>query len=150
MGKKVKVLVVDDELVVRESYNRCLSGGIYSVRAAHNGREAIEMMEEEPSDVVLLDLRMPGMGGIDLLRLLKERWPESEVVIITGYPSIESAKEALRLGAHNYLAKPVGPREIVEVTSGAVLQKQWSLRKDQSSAAPEMGKRMEYRYPWEN
>ena len=130
MGEKAKVLVVDDEAVVRESYMRTLSGVSWKVKAVLNGREALDIMEDETFDVVLLDIRMPEMDGIEVLRRIKTRWPESQVVIITGYPSIETAKEAVRLGAYNYLAKPLGPREIVEATTGAMTQKKWSLQED--------------------
>jgi DNA-binding NtrC family response regulator len=150
MGEKAKILVVDDEAVVRESYLRSLAGVSYRVRAALDAEEAIRLMETEPFDVVLVDIRMPGMDGISLLREIKTRWPESEVVVVTGYPTLESAKEAVRLGAHNYLTKPIGPREIVEAASGALLQKRWSLKKDYSSDSRSGGKRFEYRYPWEN
>jgi two-component system response regulator AtoC len=150
MAEKAKILVVDDEAVVRESYLRSLAGVSYRVRAAFDAGEAIRLMEAESFDVVLVDIRMPGMDGISLLREIKTRWPESEVVVVTGYPTLESAKEAVRLGAFNYLTKPIGPREIVEAASSAVLQKRWSLKKDYSSGSMSGGKRYEYRYPWEN
>ena len=133
MGEKAKVLVVDDEEVVRESYLRTLSGVRWNVKAALNGREALDIMEGETFDVILLDIRMPEMDGIELLRRIKMRWPESQVVVITGYPSIETAKEAVRLGAYNYLAKPLGPEEIVEATTGAMTQKKWSLQEDRGT-----------------
>jgi two-component system response regulator HydG len=148
MGAKAKVLVVDDEAVVRESYLRTLSGVRYNVRAALSGREALRMMEAEHFDVILLDLRMPEMDGIEVLREIKKRWPECEVVIITGYPSIETAKEAVRLGAYNYLAKPVGPQEIMEAATGAVTQKRWAMKEEQQG--PKKGNLFDYRYPWEN
>ena len=89
-------------------------------------------MEQRPADVVLLDLRMPGMDGMTVLKAIKERWPETEVVIITGYPSIETAKEAVRLGAYDYLAKPVGPDDVVSVATGAMTQKKWALHRDRA------------------
>ena len=66
---------------------------------------------------------------MQVLRTIKQRWPESEVVIITGYPTIETAKEAVRLGAYDYLAKPIGPVEVINATDGALTQKRWALRK---------------------
>ena len=71
-------------------------------------------MQHEPFDVVLLDLRMPDMDGMKVLRALKQSWPESEVIIITGYPTLESAKEAVSLGAYDYLTKPVGPEQVID------------------------------------
>jgi len=67
-----------------------------------------------------------------VLRTIKDRWPESEVVVITGYPSIESAKEAIRLGAYDYLAKPVGPDEVIDAAARAILHKDWTLRPDET------------------
>ena len=85
-------------------------------------------MERNPADVILLDLRMPGLDGMDVLKTIKQRWPESQVVVITGYPTIESAKEAVRMGAFNYIAKPVGPDEVVKAANEAMTQKRWTLR----------------------
>jgi DNA-binding NtrC family response regulator len=76
---------------------------------------------------------MPGLDGMSVLKTIKERWPESEVVIITGYPSIETAKEAVRLGAYNYLAKPLNPDDVVEVANGAMMKKKWGLQRDRKS-----------------
>ena len=67
---------------------------------------------------------------MEVLRTIKQRWPDSEVVVITGYPSIESAKQAVRLGAFNYLAKPVAPNEVIKAASEAMNQKRWALRQD--------------------
>ena len=89
-------------------------------------------MEQRPADVVLLDLRMPGMDGMSVLKMIKQRWPETEVVIITGYPNVDTAKEAVRLGAYDYLAKPVGPDEVINAANGAMTQKKWALRKDRT------------------
>jgi two-component system response regulator AtoC len=86
-------------------------------------------MEQNPFDVVLLDMRMPGQDGLSVLRTIKQKWPESEVVIITGYPTVDSAKEAVRLGAYDYVAKPVGPQDVVNVTDAAMTRKQWALHR---------------------
>jgi DNA-binding NtrC family response regulator len=132
MDEKTKILVVDDEEVVRLSHIRTLASMHCSVEVVKNGVEALGVMEQRPADVVLLDLRMPGMDGMAVLKTIKQRWPETEVVIITGYPNVETAKEAVRLGAYDYLAKPVGPDEVISVANGAMTQKKWALRKDQS------------------
>ena len=108
MNDKANILIVDDEEVVRLSHLRSLEGADCNARAAADGNEALQVMEQHPFDVVLLDLRMPGLDGMDLLKTIKQRWPDSEVVVITGFPSIESAKQAVKLGAFDYLAKPVG------------------------------------------
>jgi DNA-binding NtrC family response regulator len=132
MDEKTKILVVDDEEVVRLSHVRTLASAHCKVEVVPDGIQALQVMEQRPADVVLLDLRMPGMDGMSVLRAIKERWPETEVVIITGYPCIETAKEAVRLGAYDYLAKPVGPDDVVNVATGAMTQKKWALRKDRA------------------
>jgi len=130
MDKKTKILVVDDEEVVRLSHLRVLSGAHCSVEAVENGSDALRKMERNSFDLVLLDLRMPGMDGMSVLKLMKQRWPESEVVVITGYPSIETAKEAIQLGAYDYLAKPTDPDQVIKVASRAITQKRWALHRD--------------------
>ncbi|MBI3068361.1 MAG: response regulator [Betaproteobacteria bacterium] len=130
MSEKANILVVDDNDVVRLSHFRSLASTHCSVEAVGNGSDALHAMEQQAFDVVLLDLRMPGMDGISVLKTIKERWPDSEVVIITGYPSIETAKEAVRLGAYNYLAKPVGPDDVIKAATSAVRHKKWVLHAD--------------------
>jgi len=131
MNDKANILIVDDEEVVRHSHLRSLESADCSARAAGGGIEALQVMEQSPADVVLLDLSMPGLSGMDVLKTIKQRWPDSEVVVITGYPSIDSAKEAVRLGAFNYLAKPLGPDEVIKAANDAINQKRWGLRSDQ-------------------
>jgi DNA-binding NtrC family response regulator len=130
MDRKVNILVVDDEEVVRVSFTRTLSGQHCNVQTAPNGSEALRMMRKHSFDVVLLDLRMPGMDGLSVLRTIKAQWPESEVIVITGYPAVETAKESMSLGAFTYLAKPVGPDEVVEAANEAMLHKGWALRRE--------------------
>ena len=130
MNDRASILIVDDEEVVRRSHLRSLSVTGCHAEAASDGQEALQVMERNPFDVVLLDLRMPGLDGMEVLRMLKKRWPDSEVVVITGYPTIESAKEAVRLGANNYIAKPVGPDEVIKAANDAINQKRWALRSE--------------------
>ena len=132
MNDKANILIVDDEEVVRLSHLRSLENTDCNARAAEDGRQAISVMEEQAFDVVLLDLRMPDLDGMDVLKTIKQRWPASEVVVITGYPSIETAKEAVRLGAFNYLTKPLDPNELRKAANDAVTQKRWSLRSDEN------------------
>ena len=128
MNNKANVLIVDDEEIVRLSHLRSLAGTNCNALVVEDGTKALRVMEQQAFDVILLDLRMPDLDGMDVLRTVKKRWPECEVVVITGYPSIESAKEALKLGANNYLAKPLCPDEVVKATTDAMTQKQWALR----------------------
>jgi DNA-binding NtrC family response regulator len=136
MNTESRVLIVDDEDVVRLSYAAALAREHCESRTARNGAEAIRAMEREPYDVVFLDLRMPGQDGLSVLRTLKRHWPESEVVIVTGYPTVETAKEAVRLGAFDYLAKPVGADEIVGAARNAITRKQWALRENLTRSIP--------------
>jgi len=138
MSEKTKILIVDDEEVVRLSYFRSLTGAHCKVDVALNGEEALHAMEQHPFDLVLLDLRMPGMGGLEVLKTIKQTWPETEVVIITGYPNVDTAKEAVRLGAYGYLAKPVGPDEVINAANDAVMQKKWTLHKEGAGADHDM------------
>ena len=112
MKYKANILIVDDAEVVRLSYLRSLAEANFNVEAARDGKEALSIMELQSFDVVFLDLRMPGPDGISVLREMKRMWPESEVVIITGFPTIKTAKEAVQLGAYNYLVKPVAPHDV--------------------------------------
>lgn len=140
MDEKTKILVVDDEEVVRLSHIRTLASVHCDVEVVKSGKDALEVMQRRPADVVLLDLRMPGMDGMAVLKAIKAQWPETEVVIITGYPNLETAKEAVRLGAFDYLAKPLGPDEVISVANGAMTQKRWALRKDRNGSGAGIGK----------
>ncbi len=133
MDARASILVVDDEEVVRRSYARILEEMDCDAEAAVDGAQALHAMEKRPYDVVLLDLRMPGAHGLEVLRTIKRRWPASEVVVITGHPTVESARQALQLGACDYLAKPAGPDEVIDAARSAMRRKKWALR---AEAAP--------------
>ena len=123
MEKTRKVLVVDDEEIVRVSHMRSLAGQDCTVEAVRGGDQAVENMQKEAADVVLMDLRMPGMDGMSALKTIKEKWPDTEVVIITGYPSVYTAREAAKLGAFDYLVKPVDPDKVLAVANAAMAQR---------------------------
>jgi len=133
MDSNTKILVVDDDEVVRLSYLRSLADSHWIVESTWDGNDALRAMEEKGFDVVLLDLRMPGKDGMEVLKAIKDKWPETEVVIITGYPSIETVKEAVRLGACDYLAKPVGPDDVINAANDAVMQKKWTLHRERAN-----------------
>ena len=136
MNTYAKVLVVDDEEIVRRSHLRVLASVSCDVEAVCDGEQAIRAMETNCYDVVLLDLRMPGMDGMSVLKTIKARWPDIEVIMITGYPSFETAKEAVRVGAFDYLAKPLAPCDVINVAHAAFEQKHWALRRN--GAVPEL------------
>ena len=130
MNAKTKVLVVDDEDIVRACYQRILATGQCQVREVSSGVDALQLMQQQAFDVVLLDQKMPGMDGMATLKSIKARWPETEVIMITGFPALESAKEAVMLGAYDYLEKPVGPDEVIHATGNALTHKRWKLHRD--------------------
>ncbi len=113
-----KVLVVDDEPLVRETLDYCLNDE-YDITAAASGEEAIELAKQDDFPVVLLDLRMDGISGLETLRRLKQLHASQNVVILTAYESTESAIEALNLGAYSYLTKPFRQNRLKEVISRA-------------------------------
>ncbi len=104
--KEQHILIVDDEAVIRKGISRVLQKkGITSEQAA-NGREALLQLAKQPMDLVLLDIRMPDMDGIELLKTIRANYPDTKVIMITGYPTIDSAVHCTKLGALDYLVKP--------------------------------------------
>jgi two-component system NtrC family response regulator len=102
-----RILVVDDEESLRRVTQLRLQQAGYEVSTAADGAEALTLIEHSPQDLVLTDLRMPGLAGIELLERIKEAWPETIVVVFTAYGTIESAVEAMKRGAFDYIIKPV-------------------------------------------
>jgi len=117
------VLVIDDEPVVCNSLRRILSRRGHRVDQALVPDEGLDKIEANRYDLVLLDLRMPGKSGLELLTTIKERWPETKVIIVTGYASIESAIEATRRGASHYIAKPFTPEEVTRAATAVFEEK---------------------------
>ncbi len=114
MSHARKVLVIDDEKVVCNSCRRVLKQEGFDVSTATAGREGVEKLSQENFDAVIVDLRMPGIGGMDVLRIIKRNNPEAQVIIITGYSSVSTAVEAMQLGAADYLPKPFTPKELTQ------------------------------------
>jgi len=104
---KPRILVVDDEHIARENLSIVFESDGYEVEAVGNGIEAVAAMEKQPAHVVVSDLKMDGMDGMELLQILRKRWPDTKVVMITGYATVKTAVAALRQGADQYLGKPV-------------------------------------------
>ncbi len=118
-----KILVIDDETIVRISSKRTLEPEGYEVELADSGRAGIEFLEKGPFDVILLDLKMPDMGGIEVLKVVIEKWPGTKVIIVTGYSTVETAVEALRLGAFNHIEKPFTPDSLLAAVKEALEKK---------------------------
>lgn len=111
-NESAHVLVVDDEGAIRYSVSKTLQRVGYNVNEAASGEEALEAMKQQRFDVVLTDIRMPGLTGVELLKRIKEQAPDAIVILMTGYASLGTAVEALRLGAHDYLIKPSSSQDI--------------------------------------
>ncbi|OGQ98032.1 MAG: hypothetical protein A2521_16440 [Deltaproteobacteria bacterium RIFOXYD12_FULL_57_12] len=109
----IRVLLVDDDEDFRTVLAERLRMRQLETMAAGSGPEAIAAMQRQPFDVVVLDLRMPGMDGIEALRQIKEIQPRVEVVLLTGHASMESGIEGMRLGAFDYLVKPCEIEELI-------------------------------------
>jgi len=114
------VLVIDDEAAVNNNIRKILSKKGFSVDQAMTKEEALQKIEAKAYRLALLDLKIPGVQGLELLHAIREKSPETLVIIITGYASIETAKESARLGAVAYLPKPFTPDEIRKVTENAI------------------------------
>jgi len=108
----IKILIVDDELIMRESLAGWLERDGHAVQTAASGEEALEKIEEIHFDILLVDIKMEGISGLDVLRKVKESDPDAEVVMITAYGSIPSAIEAMKDGAFDYMLKPFDPNEL--------------------------------------
>ena len=121
---KGRILVVDDEDIVRTSCSRTLSPEGYEVSLAKNGFEGLKMASEERFDLVLTDLKMPDMDGIEVLRIIKEKWPETAVIIVTGYQTVDTAVKAIKLGAYDYIEKPFAPDSLISAVAEAMANRQ--------------------------
>ena len=117
-----RILVVDDELGPRESL-RMLFKGVYDIRTADSGRAALDELPQYHPDLIILDIKMPEMNGLQVLRRVKERDPSVEVVMITAYASLETVKQALTYGAFEYLIKPFSRHDLEDTVRRALLRR---------------------------
>ncbi len=123
MGRKHTILIVDDEKNTRDGLAWSLEGEQYDCLRAEDGKPALETIRERDVDLVLTDLKMPGMDGLTLMRHVREEAPETEVIILTGHGTVESAVEAMKEGAFHYLIKPVNLDELSQTVSRALKQR---------------------------
>ncbi|HSQ15653.1 MAG TPA: response regulator, partial [Candidatus Binatia bacterium] len=112
MEKKVSIMVVDDEEIVRESLSGWLEEAGYHVEAVESGRTALERLPERAWDLMLVDLKMPGMDGIQLMDEVHKTAPEMLVIIMTAYATVDTAVKAMKKGAYDYFVKPFNPDDI--------------------------------------
>ena len=120
------ILVVDDEPVVRDSLSKWFRQDGYRVEAACDGGNALKLMDKGPWDIILLDIKMPGMSGLELQKKIKDIDKDSTVIMITAFASVESAVQALKEGAFDYVTKPVDPDHLTHLVQNALRQKNLS------------------------
>ena len=144
MKKKAEILVVDDEAIIRDSLRDWLSDAGYQVFTAENGHQALEIIEKERLGIVISDLVMPGMDGIELMKRAKDILPNIEVIIITAYGSIATAIAAMKEGAYDYIEKPFCP-ERAELLVKKLVEHQGLIEENIS-----LHQKLEERYRFEN
>lgn len=127
MTTKAQILIVDDEPGIRFSLEETLSKDGYQVETAADGQAALVLIAEKTFDLALIDLRLPGIDGMGVLRKLHETSPETVVIVLTAHASLETAVEALRQGAHDYLFKPCRTVELRESIRRGLLKRQQDL-----------------------
>ena len=120
MNPKRVILICDDEEGIRESLKLILSDH-YDLQFVYNGLEAIERLKKWSPDAMLLDIKMPKVNGMEILRQVKRMKPKLPVIIVTGYQSVETAQEAIRNGASDYIPKPFDSKKVLEVLSAVLM-----------------------------
>lgn len=129
MGTSGRILVIDDEPSLRQSFTRILQKAGHDVTTAASGNEGLSLVSEHPFDLVYLDIRMPDMNGLEILKVIHEKFPELPVILFTAQPDLNSALEALRHGAKDYLLKPLKPQALIERTEKSLADQQKERRK---------------------
>ena len=123
MSVKGRIVVIDDEVNAAAALETLLKEDGYDVARAHDARGGLLLLEKHDPDVVLTDLRMPGMDGIELLAKIKEMRPETMVIVMTAYGTVKTAVKAMKLGAEDYLSKPIDVEELEVVLQKALDKK---------------------------
>lgn len=126
-----RVLVVDDEEPIRLTMSELLRRRGYDVITANNGEAALALIHQRPFDLLLLDLKMPGLSGIDVAQRARELQPEVAIIMLTGHGSLDSALEGMHIGVFDYLLKTVSPRDVLDRVAAALTQQQENRRKQQ-------------------
>ncbi len=117
---KGRILVIDDEEIIRESCRRVLEPAGYKVETAISGGEGLQMLQTGVVDLVLTDLKMPDIDGIGVLIKIKEKWPDTEVIIMTGYGTVKTAVKAMKMGVFDYIEKPFSPDDLLALVARAL------------------------------
>lgn len=124
MEKEIRLLIVDDEDIVHKSCQRILRKENYVIETAYSAEEGLKKIENAEFDLIVSDLMMPGMGGMEFLKIIKERQLDVMVIIFTGFATAETARQALKLGAFDYIPKPFTPEEFRDVIKNALEARQ--------------------------
>ena len=132
---KSNILVVDDEPVARQSLSEILRLEGYAVNSVPNGQAAVEYVRTHPVDLMIVDLRMPGMDGLEVVQVVNQVSPETEVVLLTAFGTTESAIQALRLRVHDYLLKPAPPSQVIASVKKGLARKEARLKALSSSSS---------------
>jgi DNA-binding NtrC family response regulator len=117
------ILIIDDEDIIRISCERILRPEGYGIRTAKSGNEGLQALDSSPFDLVLTDLKMPDIDGIEILVRIKEKWPETEVIIMTGYGTVQTAVRAMKAGVFDYIEKPFSPGDLLSLVKRAMERK---------------------------
>jgi len=123
------ILIIDDEASLRQTLARILQRAGFEVTTAANGKDGLALVHEHPFDLLYLDIRMPDMSGLELLKNIHTEFPELPVILFTAQPDLNSAVEALRRGATDYLLKPLKPQTVIDRTQAILLDRQKERRK---------------------
>jgi DNA-binding response OmpR family regulator len=123
------ILIIDDEAGLRQTLARILQRAGFEVTTAASGLEGLGLLDQHPFDLLYLDIRMPDMNGLDVLKAIHERFPDLPVILFTAQPDLNSAVEALRRGATDYLLKPLKPQTVIDRTKTVLVDKQKERRK---------------------
>lgn len=129
--RKARIFVVDDDQIILESLQEMLSLEGYNVAGATGLSGALTQLEQQPADVIISDINLSGGDGFELLQVIRKRWPETVVIMITGYGTIESAVEAIKMGAYDYLTKPIIDDELRLVVERALSQQSLILENNE-------------------
>ncbi len=129
MSERKSILIIDDEKNIRFTLKKSLEGD-YEVVTAVNGEDGIEKFKENEFDLTLLDMKLPGMDGMEVLKQIKDIDKTADIIIITGFGSVDSAVETMKLGAIDYLRKPFTPDEIKEIVEEVIERKEKELKEE--------------------
>jgi two-component system response regulator PilR (NtrC family) len=133
MVAKAKILVVDDDALVRSYLDQVLTHEGHYVLTAESGEAALACIAAQEFDLALIDLKMDGVGGMEVLAAMRQRWPDTIVILLTGHPTLETVFEALRQGAYDYMFKPCRIPELRESVGKGLARRRQLLQQRESS-----------------